>query len=101
LIVSALVLPGELELLKDLKTRLSLAVIFSLEQLTDIEKIELIKLKMKDKNLDIDEKVYAYLFKYFSRDLTMVLSALDRLDQESLRQKSVISIPFSKKILDI
>jgi len=91
LIVSALVLPGELELLKDLKTR----------QLTDIEKIELIKLKMKDKNLDIDEKVYAYLFKYFSRDLTMVLSALDRLDQESLRQKSVISIPFSKKILDI
>jgi len=31
----------------------------------------------------------------------MVLSALDRLDQESLRQKSVISIPFSKKILDI
>ncbi len=101
LVASALVLPSELELLKDLKTRLSLSVVFSLEQLTDLEKIELIKLKMKDKNLDIDEKVYTYLFKVYSRDLTTILLAIDRLDQESLQQKSVISIPFTKKILNI
>ncbi len=101
LIVAASVLPDELVLLKDLKTRLSLAVVFSLEQLTDLAKIELINLKMKDKNLNIDEKVCTYLFKYFSRDLTIVLSAIDQLDQESLRQKRAISIPFAKKILDI
>jgi DnaA-homolog protein len=101
LIVSATVLPVGLTLLKDLKTRLSLAVVFSLEQLTDQEKIALIELKMKDKNLDIDEKVYVYLFKYFSRDLTVILAAIDQLDQESLQQKSAISIPFVKKILQI
>ena len=101
LVVSALALPSELELLKDLKTRLSLAVVFSLEQLADLEKIELIKLKMKDKNLDIDEKVYSYLFKHFSRDLSTVLLAMNQLDEESLRKKRAISIPFAKKILGI
>ena len=101
LIISAPVPPGELELLQDLKTRLSLAVVYRLEQLDDQEKIVLIQRKMQDKSLDIDDKVYAYLFKVFSRDLNVVLSAIDQLDQESLRQKSPISIPFVKKILKI
>ena len=90
-----------LMLLADLKTRLSLAVVYHLEQLDDQEKIALIQRKMQDRNLEIDNKVYAYLFKVFSRDLSVVLSAIDQLDQESLRQKSSISIPFVKKILKI
>ena len=101
LIVSASALPSELALLTDLKTRLSLAVVYRLEQLNDQEKIALIQRKMQDRNLEIDDKVYAYLFKVFSRDLNVVLSAIDQLDQESLRQKSPISIPFVKKILKI
>ena len=101
LVVSASKPPGELAVLKDLKTRLSLAVVYRLEQLDDQEKIDLIQRKMQDKNLDIDDKVYAYLFKVFSRDLSEVLSVIDKLDQESLRQKSPISIPFVKKILKI
>lgn len=101
LIVSATILPNELSLLQDLKTRLSLAVIYVLEQLTDHEKITLIELKMKDKNLEIDEKVYVYLFKHFSRDLAVILDAIDYLDQESLQQRNAISIPFAKKMLEI
>jgi len=101
LIVSACKSSGELAILKDLKTRLSLAVVYRLEQLDDQAKIDLIQRKMQDKNLDIDDKVYAYLFKVFSRDLSEVLSVIDKLDQESLRQKSPISIPFVKKILKI
>ena len=101
LIVSAPLMPGELTLLTDLKTRLSLAVVYRLEQPDDQEKIVLIQRKMQDKNLEIDDKVYAYLFKVFSRDLSVVLSAIDQLDRESLRQKSPISIPFVKKVLKI
>lgn len=101
LIVSAPVMPGELTLLTDLKTRLSLAVVYRLEQPDDQEKIVLIQRKMQDKNLEIDDKIYAYLFKVFSRDLSVVLSAIDQLDRESLRQKSPISIPFVKKVLKI
>ncbi len=94
-------MPGELTLLTDLKTRLSLAVVYRLEQPDDQEKIVLIQRKMQDKNLEIDDKIYAYLFKVFSRDLSVVLSAIDQLDRESLRQKSPISIPFVKKVLKI
>ncbi len=101
LVVSAPKPPGELNLLKDLKTRLSLAVSYLLGQLTDLEKIASIKLKMQDKNLDIDDKVYAYLFNYVSRDLNIVLTTIDQLDQASLQQKNAISIPFVKKILGI
>ena len=101
LIVSAPSLPGGLILLKDLKTRLSLALVYQLEQLSDQEKISLLQQKMQDKNINIDHKIYEYLFKYFSRDLNTVLGAIDRLDQESLQQKSSISIPFVKKILKI
>ncbi|MCH9711529.1 MAG: DnaA regulatory inactivator Hda [Proteobacteria bacterium] len=101
LIVSAPLMPGELTLLTDLKTRLSLAVVYRLEQPDDQEKIVLIQRKMQDKNLEIDDKIYAYLFKVFSRDLSVVLSAIDQLDRESLRQKSPISIPFVKKVLKI
>ncbi|WP_428086047.1 HdaA/DnaA family protein [Candidatus Thioglobus sp.] len=101
LVVSALVLPNELDLLKDLKTRLSMAVVFVLEQLDDLEKLRLIELKMKDKNLNIDAKVITYLFKHFSRDLTTILLAIDQLDKESLQQKNAISIPFAKTVLDI
>lgn len=101
LIVSATVLPSELILLKDLKTRLSLAVVYQLERLNDQEKISLIRRKMQDRSINIDDKVYLYLFKYFSRDLNIVLSAIDQLDQESLQQKSSINIPFVKKILKI
>jgi DnaA family protein len=101
LIVSANSLPSELNLLKDLKTRLSLAVIFTLETLNDEQKIVIIKRKMADKNIKIEDKIYHYLFKYLSRDLSDILSAINILDEVSLQQKSNISIPFVKQTLKI
>ena len=101
LIVSGPVLPGELTLLKDLKTRLSLATIFCLEGLGDKSKKDIIQQQMNERNLKIDRKIYDYLFKYYSRDLTDLLSAIDQLDKASLQQKNNITIPLVKQVLDI
>ena len=101
LIVSGAVLPGELILLKDLKTRLSLATIFCLESLDDKSKKDIIQQQMNERNLKIDLKIYDYLFKYFSRDLTDLLNAIDQLDEASLQQKNNITIPLVKQVLDI
>ena len=101
LIVSGAVLPGELTLLKDLKTRLSLATIFCLESLDDKSKKDIIQKQMNERNLKIDRKIYDYLFKYHSRDLTDLLSAIDQLDEASLQQKNNITIPLIKQVLDI
>ncbi|KAA0448941.1 MAG: DnaA regulatory inactivator Hda [Candidatus Thioglobus sp.] len=84
LIVSLSASVGELELLSDLKTRLSLAVNFSLETLTDEQKIAILQNKMSDKNTRIDSKIYTYLFKYYSRDLGDLISAINQLDEVSL-----------------
>ena len=101
LIVSGPALPGELTLLKDLKTRLSLATIFCLESLDDKSKKDIIQQQMNERNLKIDRKIYDYLFKYHSRDLTDLLSAIDQLDEASLQQKNNITIPLIKQVLDI
>jgi len=101
LIVSGSVLPGELTLLKDLKTRLSLATIFCLESLDDKSKKDIIQKQMNERNLKIDHKIYDYLFKYHSRDLTDLLSAINQLDKASLQQKNNITIPLVKQVLDI
>jgi DnaA family protein len=56
---------------------------------------------MSERNMNIDEKVYSYLFKHYSRDINMLLGAIDRLDEASMQAKQGISIPLAKKILDI
>jgi len=94
-------LPTELNLLKDLKTRLSLATIFHLESLDDDSKKEVIQSKMKNRNIAIENKVYDYLFKYYSRNLTDLLKAIDCLDEASLQQKNNITIPLIKQVLSI
>lgn len=100
LIISAHNLPTELTLLKDLKTRLSLAVNFTLENLTDEQKIAILQSKMTDKNISINTKIYPYLFKHYSRDLSDLLNAINQLDKASLQRKTSITIPLIKQILD-
>lgn len=99
LIVSAQNLPSELDLLKDLKTRLSLAVNFTLENLSDEQKTTILQNKMADKNIHIDDKIYAYLFKHYSRDLSELLSAIEQLDEASLQKKTGITVPLIKQVL--
>ena len=99
LIISAKVLPSELKILKDLKTRLSLATIFSLKAPDDVTKQEIIKRHVADKNLKIDYHIYDYLFKHYSRDLTDLLKLIELLDEVSLQRKSNITIPLVKQVL--
>ena len=101
LIISGNALPGELNLLKDLKTRLSLATIFCLETLDDQSKKSIIQQQMDERNLKIDHKIYDYLFKHYSRDLADLLNAINQLDKASLQQKNNITIPLVKQVLDI
>jgi DnaA family protein len=56
---------------------------------------------MNERNLKIDRKIYDYLFKYYSRDLTDLLAAIDQLDKASLQQKNKITIPLIKQVLDV
>ena len=67
----------------------------------DKSKKDIIQQQMNERNLKIDRKIYDYLFKYYSRDLTDLLNAIDQLDEASLQQKNNITIPLVKQVLDI
>jgi len=99
MIISGSDLPSELGVMKDLKTRLGLAAIFRLQPLDDELTMLVLNNQMIDRNLSIDSKVYEYLFKYYSRDVKVLLTAMDDLDKASLQAKQSITIPFVKKTL--
>ena len=99
MLISGSDLPSELGVMKDLKTRLGLATVFQLEDLDDELTMLVLNNQMSDRNLSINSKVYEYLFKYYSRDVKVLLTAIDDLDKVSLQAKQSITIPFVKKTL--
>ena len=99
MLISGTDLPSELGVMKDLKTRLGLATIFQLQPLNDKLTMLVLNNQMIDRNLSIDSKVYEYLFKYYSRDVKVLLTAMDDLDKASLQAKQSITIPFVRKTL--
>jgi len=101
ILVSGSSLPADLSVMKDLKTRLSLAAVYKLDVLNDELTIEVLNKQMNDRNLTIDSKIYEYLLKNYSRDLNTLVSAMNQLDKSSLQSKKAISIPFVKKVLQL
>jgi DnaA family protein len=101
IVVSGNCLPTNLNIMKDMKTRLSLAVVFKLDILDDEYTMVVLNNQMSERNLTIDSKVYKYLFKNYSRDLKVLLSVINDLDKLSLQSKQAISIPFVKKTLQL
>ena len=99
MLISGTDLPSELGVMKDLKTRLGLATIFQLQPLNDKLTMLVLNNQMIDRNLSIDSKVYEYLFKYYSRDVKVLLTAIEDLDKASLQAKQSITIPFVRKTL--
>ena len=101
MLISGSGLPSDLSVMKDLKTRLGLTTIFQLQSLDDELTMLVLNNQMIDRNLSIDSKVYEYLFKYYSRDVKVLLTAMDDLDKASLQAKQSITIPFVKKTLHL
>ena len=101
ILVSGSSLPADLTVMKDLKTRLSLAAVYKLEALNDELTMDVLNKQMSDRNLTIDSKIYEYLFKNYSRDLNTLVSAMNELDKASLQSKKAISIPFVKTVLQL
>jgi DnaA family protein len=101
ILVSGDSLPSDLEVMKDIKTRLSLAAVYKLEELNDELIIRVIDSQMSQRNLSINSGVYEYLFKNYSRDLKLLLATLNDLDKASLQAKKAISVPFVRKFLNL
>ena len=99
IVFSARVKPEGLSVFNDLKTRLSLASIYSLNRLDDDEIQQVIKRKLKNKSLKVDHRVIDYLIKNQTRDLKKIVEIIDKLDTFSLEKKRGITVPLVRQML--
>ena len=99
IVFSSRVKPEGLSVFNDLKTRLSLASIYSLNRLDDHEIQHVIRRKLINKSLKVDQRVIDYLIKNQTRDLKKIVEIIDKLDTFSLEKKRGITVPLVRQML--
>jgi len=100
LLLSAAVPPRELQIkLPDLKSRLTLALVFQLQGLSDEDKLRALQLRASRRGLHLTDEVGRFILTRGSRSMSSLFDLLDRLDQASLQAQRKLTIPFLKETL--
>lgn len=86
--------------LADLKSRLSAGGTWTIQSLRDDEKLQVLQLIGRQRGLDLDKAVVKYLLSHYSRELSVQIRLLNRLDNASLAEQKKITIPFVKKFIE-
>ncbi len=85
--------------LPDLKSRLSWGLTYQIKALSDVDKIEALKLRAHQRGFAMTDEVAHYLLKWASRDMTGLVKLLNKLDYETLAEQRKLTIPFIKQYL--
>lgn len=100
LLLAAAVSPREIDVkLPDLKSRLSLALVFQLQQLSDEDKLRALQLRASRRGLNLPDDVGRFILTRGARNMSALFELLDRLDQASLQAQRKLTIPFLKETL--
>lgn len=86
--------------LKDLKSRLDWGVNFQLQDLSDEQKLNGLRLRAAQRGLELTDDAARYLLNHHARDMRSLWLALDRLDEASIIAKRRLTIPFIKQTLN-
>ncbi|WP_298627580.1 DnaA regulatory inactivator Hda [uncultured Legionella sp.] len=87
--------------LADLRSRLAWGLVIQLNELSDEEKINTLKLHALKRGFDLPESVGQFLLNRCSRNMHDLHQLLNRLDDASLAAHRKITIPFVKDTLKI
>lgn len=92
--------PRQLNLcLPDLASRLDWGQIYKLQTLSDEDKLLALQHRAKLRGFELPEEVGRFLLKRLQRKTPTLFKILDKLDQESIKAKRKLTIPFVKQIL--
>ncbi|MBA1247088.1 DnaA regulatory inactivator Hda [Pseudomonas luteola] len=86
--------------LPDLKSRLTMALVFQLQPLSDEDKLRALQLRASRRGLHLNEEVGRYILTRGSRSMNSLFDVLERLDHASLQARRKLTIPFVKEIMD-
>ena len=85
--------------LNDLHSRVFSDKIYSISDLNDEDKINLMISRCSEKGLEVSEKVLNYIMNNCSRDLYFLCAFINSLDYASLSTKKRVTIPFIKQAI--
>lgn len=85
--------------LEDLRSRLSWGIVYQLVQGSDEEKAKILSFRAARRGMSLSPGVASFIVSRAPRAMPQLLAVLDRLDEASLAQQRLLSIPFVKQIL--
>ena len=85
----------------DLASRLSWGLVYQIKNLTDKEKILALEAYAYEKNMKLSHQVINFCMRNLRRDLHTLIASLDALDEWSLKNKRLITIPLLKELLKL
>ena len=91
--------PLKLKLRDDLRTRMGWGLVYQLNGLSDEEKSQALLEHARARGFTLPAEVMQYLLCHGRRDLNSLLTALDSLDEYSLRTHRAPSVPMLKEVL--
>lgn len=100
LIISGDAPPNELGMnLQDLVSRLSWGIVIQVQTLNDVGKMKVLQTRASQMGLDLPDDIAEYLLKRSPRDMSSLVSLLDKLNIASLTEKRRLTIPFVRQYL--
>lgn len=100
LVVAADAAPRALAVgLEDLRSRLSWGIVYQLAQGNDEEKATILSFRAERRGLSLSPAVANFIVSRAPRAMQQLLDVLEQLDEASLAQQRVLSIPFVKQTL--
>lgn len=98
LLLAASKSPRELQVkLPDLKSRLTMALIFQLHGLSDEDKLRALQLRASRRGLHLTDEVGRFILNRGSRSMNSLFDLLEQLDRASLQAQRKLTIPFLKE----
>lgn len=85
--------------LADLRSRLSRLPVFRLEPLDETGRIQALKLRAKQRGLELPDETARFLLSRSRRDMASLYRLLDRLDAQALIAQRRLTIPFVRDVL--
>ncbi len=86
--------------LPDLASRLIWGGSYQVNALSDEDKIKALQARAKQRGFELSDRVLEYLFRRYPRDIESLMDILNKLDEQSLIQKTLITVPFLKQVLE-
>lgn len=100
LLIAAHAPPRELSIkLPDLQSRLSIALVFQLHELSDDDKLRALQLRASRRGLQLPDDVGRFILSRSERSMTVLFETLEQLDRASLQAQRKLTIPFLKEAL--